>query len=181
MANIKITDDLKKDLKKYGELFSVGIATQIRDELTARTAYAIEQFYRNYRPIYYNRHYDNFRKKSFRKFYKNPHGQLIRGGVELTPDRMDNIYQHGIDDTFTDVFVLGYHGPFQVYVSKYVENRPPVTDPSPWEMIYMERDYILKNVVKKNSKYRKLGDKKARDNMGIYSTLLSRRRNRYKK
>ena len=70
----------------------VGAATECREILSDAVQMAIWSFYADYTPVKYVRHYYNFLKNSYIKYYKNPHNKIIYGGVELSPDNMKDIY-----------------------------------------------------------------------------------------
>ena len=170
---VTISSDLYKDLKKLGKNFCVGMATEVRDNLTKSAAVAIEMFYQDYDPDFYHRHYYNFRRKSFRKYYDNKHGHIVRGGVELSPDAMDDIYQDPVEQVF-DMVYHGFHGVASGFINKVVPGFkapgfkegdvikpksfykiPEVMDPSPLEIIYNSRNNILKQI--NNGQYNKYG------------------------
>lgn len=144
-ATVTISKDLYNDLKQYGKNFCVGMATKVRDNLTLSTAVAIESFYEDYTPLYYKRHYYNFRENSFKKFYENKHGKIIRGGVELSPDAMDNIYKDPKEEVF-DMVYAGYHGVASGYNEPYTFTPVPIMRPSPLELIEESRNNIVKNI-----------------------------------
>ena len=108
---------LKDYLERYAKEVGHLTAADIRDELTDTAFYAIVRFYEDYSPTSYKRHYYNFLEKSFRKYYSNAHGTIYRGGVELTPQLMDNIYQSSsgysdsqITEQVFDTVYAGFHG-----------------------------------------------------------------------
>lgn len=165
---INIENDLIKDLKDYATTVSISLATQVRDEINQTAKEAIDAFYNHYRPkngepLYYKRHYYNFRRNSFTKYYKNPHNSIIRGGVELTPYDLDDIYRADSEYVFNLVY-LGYHGNVGMFPHK-VTNIPPVMTPSPLDIILDKRDYIVKNI----NDYKQTAIDKA--NNKTYSTL----------
>ena len=90
---ITINSNLIQDLKTYSTTVCVSLATQVRDVMYDEAKTAIALFYASYDPIYYNRRYYNFENNSFKKYYSNPHGSIVRGGVELTPNNLDDIYR----------------------------------------------------------------------------------------
>ena len=157
--HIEISNQLYDDLKKYGKNFCIGMATQVRDDLTKSAAVAVESFYQDYRPFYYQRNYYNFRKKSFKKFYENKHQQIIRGGVELSPEHMDSLYQDPVSEVF-DMFYAGYHGVASGFggvginrqTGAITEYEPysftpvPIMRPSPLEIIQEYRDTIINHI-----------------------------------
>ena len=144
-CKVTISDQLYKDLKKYGEQFCVGMATQVRDKLTISAAVAIESFYQDYKPIYYARHYYNFRDNSFKKFYENKHGHIVRGGVELSPENMDSIYQDPKEEVF-DMVYAGYHGVASGFNAPYTFTPVPIMRSSPLEIIEEASDSIINHI-----------------------------------
>lgn len=148
---------LKKDLKKYIGNFMSGTAGKIRDDLTAEASQSIIDFYNDYTPIYYHRHYYNFTKNSYKKYYVNAHGTIYHGGVKLTPDKMADIYQDPVSEVFDAVY-SGFHGVSSMFVSPYTFEVTPVMKPSPIERLYMKRDDIVDNI----DRYIEYGQKKAK-------------------
>lgn len=137
--------DLEKDLKKYiGNVLS-GAAGKIRDDLTDEAFNSIAYFYTSYTPVSYHRHYYNFMEKSFEKYYSNPHGKIYRGGVRLTPEALDDIYQDPTQEVFDSVYA-GFHGVSSMFVSPYTFSVTPVMEPSPMERILARRDFIAANI-----------------------------------
>lgn len=148
-SKIKIEFDLgtlKQDLKKYSDSICRNVASEIADELTEDTTFAIGAFYSDYSPDVYVRHYYNFMNKSYRRYYSNPHNKIFRGGVEFTPNQMDNIYQskrYGsnttIEEVFGSVIEAGSHGP-ELYT------KVPPMKKSPMEMVINDRDNIIDKI-----------------------------------
>ena len=141
---IHIDNDLIQDLKKYSSSICVSLATKVRDEMHKEAQYAIEEFYNDYEPIYYKRHYYNFRKNSFKKYYKNPHNSIVRGGIELTPYAMDDLYRAEKEYVF-DLVYLGYHGHVQSFPHA-ISNVPPRMKPSPYDILLRKRRDLIKNI-----------------------------------
>lgn len=146
---VTISMNLEKELDDYLTEFSVGMAAFVRDEMHECTKHAIDAFYNNYRPknkepLFYNRNYYNFRNNSFSKYYENKHGKIIRGGVELTPGNMDDIYRADTDYVFNLVYA-GYHGSVWTLPNE-IKNVPPVMNPGPLEILLNRRDEIVKNI-----------------------------------
>lgn len=145
MGKITITDALVSDLKRYGEKVCVGLATTVRDKLEKETVYAIEQFYEDYTPISYKRHYYNFENNSYTKYYKNSHGSIVYGGILLSPENMDDIYQDPTEEVF-DFIYHGFHGVSSGFDEPKSFSKTPVMSPSPLEMIMDERDRFIDNI-----------------------------------
>lgn len=160
---IHISSNLVADLQQYTKNVAKGMSMYVRDELTKTTRDAIEKFYSSWTPHTYNRHYYNFLENSFRPYYKNPHNTIIRGGVELTPYLMDDIYYSiaknskskyestpGIDsnepkltDYIFNLVYMGYHGNISMLNSNLSVAR---MSPSPYDLIMDKRDYLLNNI-----------------------------------
>lgn len=130
---------LEKDLRRYANNVCRYAASEIADEMTEKALLSIAAFYSDYSPSKYQRHYYNFMNNSFRRYYSNPHNKIYRGGIELTPDAMDAIYQHPIDEVYGSVIESGSHGP-ELYTTV-----PPMKK-SPLQMMYEDRDEIEKNI-----------------------------------
>ena len=148
-----LVDYLEKYSKEVGRITAV----DIRDELTETAFNAIVAFYESYTPRSYKRHYYNFLEKSFRKYYSNAHGTIFRGGVELTPQLMDNIYQSSagyspaqVTEQVFDTVYAGFHGvaSTQIYPGEAPRFSPAVMRPSPMELILSKRDEIENNLDK---------------------------------
>ena len=143
---VNISDELVNDLKKFSGEVSKALAINSRELLFDTSKRAVEYFYNTYDPVSYKRHYYNFRENSFKKYYKNPHGSIYRGGVVLSHESMDDIYQDSTEEVF-DMFWHGIHGVASGFVSpKSFSVIPPVTQPSPLEMVEMQRKDIVDNI-----------------------------------
>lgn len=134
--DIRISSELLNDLKNYSKEFCVGLATYVRDELFCAAQTAVAQFYIDYTPEEYKRHYTNF-NKSYSKYYSNAHGTIIRGGVELSFNSMDDLYSASVDAVF-DSFYSGFHGAVAIKTGK-----PPQMNPTPLETIEAWRDNLI--------------------------------------
>lgn len=144
---VHIMPELKIDLKNYSVEISKALAKEVRQEMLESAKEAITLFYLDYTPLSYRRHYYNFMEKSFRGYYKNPHNQIIRGGIELTPYLMDDIYgkkkSHDVTDVVFDLVYSGFHG--NMTATGYGQEIPPMK-PNPIDIIYKKRRYIVENI-----------------------------------
>jgi len=149
---VHITADLKTDLNKFSVEVSKELAKQVRQEMLETAQDAIARFYASYTPVRYKRHYYNFIKNSFRGYYKNPHNQIIRGGIELTPYLMDDIYSGtskykeaggNITDYVFNLVYSGYHGNIPMLGNG---GEAPRMEPSPLDLIINKRRYIVENI-----------------------------------
>lgn len=136
---------IEKELKQYTNQILANTAGQIRDELTEETLCSIEDFYNDYTPLYYKRHYYNFYNNSFTKYYSNAHGTIFRGGVQLTPELLDDIYQDSTEEVFDSVFA-GFHGVSSMFFNPKSFSVTPRMTPSPMERILNKRSYIIDNI-----------------------------------
>lgn len=143
---------LEKTLMEYGNERLRQTAGKIRDTLYEEGKLAIEEFYNSYNPVFYRRHYYNFYNKSFKKYYSNAHGTVYRGGIELTPQNMDSIYQDPVEEVFDTVYA-GLHGPAGAITTGYASiggiprNFSPVhRTNSPMERLLKKRDEIIDNL-----------------------------------
>lgn len=128
---IKKINDVALERKKL-------LAHKVSDELYNAATYAIDMFYAHYKPIYYRRHYWNFEKNSFSKYYKNPHNSIIRGGVRLSASNMSDIYQDPKQEVFDFVY-QGFHG-----VASAIWGYPERMIPTPLDIIYEEQQKLIK-------------------------------------
>lgn len=158
---INISNTLQKELSDYTTKFCKNIATIVRDELTNTTMNAIAYFYTSWTPKTYERHYYNFMDYSFKKYYANPHNSIIRGGVELTPYRMKNIYEDPVSEVF-DLVYHGFHG-----ASAAINGNSPIMKPHPLDRIINYRDAIVKNI----SLYEIYGYKNASGKYNTFTTF----------
>ena len=162
---IYIDNALIKDLQTYASSVCVSLATTVRDELYEEAKLAIDAFYEDYTPLYYKRHKYNFKKNSFIKYYKNPHNSIVCGGIELTPNELDDLYRAEPEYVF-DLVYLGYHGNVELLTPyQKINNIPPVMEPGPYEILLDKRDWLVKNI----NNYKILAVNKAKEKQ--YTTL----------
>lgn len=136
----KIADGLVKDVQKKVK----NATSEIAYELTHEAKSAIIAFYKDYDPLYYRRSYSM--RYTYKRFYRNPHGKIYHGGVELV-DAGDR-KQHGTRDSeyiFNEVWMLGRHGRPEEFPHA-IHNITPITSPPPWDVVLNKRDEIVKNI-----------------------------------
>lgn len=129
-----IMDLLRADMNKLKNNISKYTIQEITNDLYEECQSAINDFYSQYEPKHYYRHY-NFRK-SFKK-YKS-HNSYI-GGIELLEDSLPNVYK-GRNSSPESVFwrvYLGFHG------IATMQGYAPFMKPSPIERLYQKRDEII--------------------------------------
>lgn len=150
-----LIDDIIQNIKNYSSNVAKFAAIEVRDELAKTASEAIESFYNDYEPEEYYRNYYNFRKKSYRKYYHDSHGTTFSGGIEFTPEEMDELYIHDTRGSFAKHATYG--APAELVFEKVMEgwhglstpyNVTEQMKPSPMEII-MKR---YKNLYYNNSR-----------------------------
>lgn len=137
--------DIEKKLYKHARRACSAAAGKVRDELFEEATNAILDFYAHYAPEYYKRHYWNFKENSFIKYYSDHGGDsVIYGGIELTPQSLESIYQDSTQEVFDTVFA-GFHGVAGMfYTPKSFSIIPPRMIPSPRQRLLNKQKAILK-------------------------------------
>lgn len=102
----KLMDDLRLYLKTYAEEY----CKEGAKEITAMAAMAIQSFYNNYTPEYYDRTEDLL-KNSYSLYYHN-NGNTIYGGVKISSINMQPYVGAGISqyDIAYSAWTKGLHG-----------------------------------------------------------------------
>lgn len=141
--NIKISIDkgLLDDLDKYAKAIAKECAVSVRDELYFTMQSAMAYFYGSYTPIVYKRtgNMDN----SYKKYYKNPHGNIYYGGVQIDPAFIDDVYALGKETVFDYVIFRGIHG----YPDQKVRGVPiPRMLPTPIDRVLQRKADIQANL-----------------------------------
>lgn len=116
---ILIPKDLKDDLQKFGNNIAKNIALIARDSITMEYANAVEQFYSSYTPEYYIRKWQLL--KSYRPYYRNPHGTRYHGGVEITTDKMKDVHKDS-NEVVLSLSLSGWHG----HPNRGIYTHPPI-------------------------------------------------------
>lgn len=140
--------ELSQELERYSKEIAKQLAIETREKLFKEADNAISDFYSHYDPLYYKRHQPigyNIRK-SFRKYYHAPHGNIYSGGIEMSSDWMDDVYRYDKDYIATLIY-SGFHGNVLMFPFT-VSNVPPIMSPSPIERILEVRNDIVKNINK---------------------------------
>lgn len=150
-VNVIIKDELKKELKDFAKQVCVGAASYVRDELTNRAYEVFERFYCDYAPApyglgtdydwkfarpagtpkYYDRTY-NVLRNGIEKFYEDKHGKIIRGGVEINPEWLEDNYDISPQFVFESIYEHGWHGPMGSGI--------PSMSPTPKQLL--DRSYL---------------------------------------
>ena len=140
MAKNKVTIEsgLKKDLQRYSVELCKALAHKVEDSLEEAHQIGMANFYTDYSPVVYHRHYYNFMDKVYKRYYKNPHNKTIRGGIEISPDYLYRIYTSNYKDengnkitedvtdlVFDLVYLQGRHGGFR-FGAQIPTSIPPI-------------------------------------------------------
>lgn len=107
---------LEKDVEKYLKTFAEAYADTAANEITKFAQQAIQRFYDNYTPKYYDRT-DDLRDNSFSR-YKHNNGRQYYGGVRISTHNMSPYVVGGLNNRrFIDPFYIvqpawekGIHG-----------------------------------------------------------------------
>lgn len=118
---IEIPKELKNDIQKFGNNIAKNIAIEVREEITKEYAFAVEQFYNSYSPLQYDRTWQLY--KSYRPYYRNPHGTRYHGGVEICTDKMKDTHADS-NEEILGFALSGWHGhPNRgIYTPPYIYN-----------------------------------------------------------
>jgi len=128
---------LRGEIKKLARNVLKSVASTTANELGEVANFAILQFYQDYDPWVYNRHYYNFLNLSYTKYYLNRLNQnKYSAGIRFTPSNMRDLYDDDKLEVFQAVMFGGYHG--------YWSGADPM-NPSPADIIYKARDHIVNN------------------------------------
>lgn len=150
--------DIESWAKKYACKIASAAAGKVRDDLFKEAQNVIAIFYNHYHPDYYKRHYWNFEKNSFRKYYSNKHSSIFYGGIELTPQLMKDVYQDDTQEVFDTVYA-GFHGVAGMFYNpKTFSVIPPRMIPSPKQRLLDKQ----KEIRDKKDKYIAYGRKVAK-------------------
>lgn len=83
-----LSKDVIKRLEREAQKKASQLAHEAQERLTDQYISLIDWFYVDYVPKAYDRTFGLY--NSYKKFYKNSHGTIMYGGVEVTPERMDD-------------------------------------------------------------------------------------------
>ena len=87
--------DLRKECRDYLTTFGITYCKKAADELTETAKYAIEAFYNDYDPTWYdNRTYD-LKLNSYKRYYHKKNGLYVSGGVYIGTKYMQPYYRNG--------------------------------------------------------------------------------------
>lgn len=128
---IEIPAELKTDIQKFGNNIAKNLAIEFREKLTSEYRYSVEQFYNSYSPLKYERTWQLY--KSYRPYYRNPHGTRYHGGVEICTDKMKDTHVDSNEEVL-GYALSGWHGN---------PNRGIYTPPYIYEHVINYRDVLF--------------------------------------
>lgn len=85
---MKLSKDAINFLEKQAQKKASKLAHEAQERLTDHYLSLIDWFYVGYQPVEYLRDFNLY--NSYKKFYKNSHGTIMYGGVEVTPEKMSD-------------------------------------------------------------------------------------------
>lgn len=132
--------ELQKDINKYLKTFAETYCKQASKEITKMAENAINKFYDDYCPIYYDRTFDLLHN-SYSPYYHN-NGRNVYGGVRISSERMQDYKNSWSDfsnwkttsayDVASWTWKAGYHG------YEDGDSRRPIHTFPPIAMVQME-------------------------------------------
>lgn len=147
MADVDLSS-IKQLLEDMLKERAANAAQKIADDLTKEAKLAIEFFYDSYNPIKYSR--QGGLRGTYKRYYKNPHGQIYHGGVELMPgtgNYKSSLTGEPMGADFVSALAVfnGMHGNVEAFPFA-VKTIPPRMSPSPYEIVEKKRQFILMNI-----------------------------------
>ena len=118
-GKFQLSNQTKKELKEKARKKAQELAIEAREKLSDEYLNVVSNFYSEYEPIYYLRHFNNkydnrslLRSgmgRTFEKYYKDSHNAVFSGGISISTDNMYDDYQNPQMDVLNS-FLNGYHG-----------------------------------------------------------------------
>lgn len=118
-------NEIEKDLKKWVKTYAEAYCRKAAIELTKTAKYAIQKFYDDYKPRYYDRTFD-LKYNSYALYYHN-NGKKIYGGVRISADKMQD-YKNGTsaNDVVGWTWFEGRHGFLGHDIDYPIYTYPPI-------------------------------------------------------
>ena len=124
---------VREEVKEYLRTYAYEFCGWAAQELTKTAEYAIEEFYKDYTPTFYDRT-ENIRNSI--RLYFHDNGRRVYGGVRISDKEMEPYYQYPKKELFErDPFLVlesvwegGWHGIYGMHT----EGR---MDPAPIEIV----------------------------------------------
>lgn len=118
--------ELQKDISKYLKTYAEAYCKQAAKEITEMASEAIQKFYDDYTPNYYNRT-DDLLNNSYSPYYHN-NGKAIYGGVRISSANMQPYKGAGISqyEIASSAWRQGLHGFEQRDKDNRIHTFPPI-------------------------------------------------------
>lgn len=120
MGSFRLSEKTRKELEEKAINKAKELAIEARERMTMEYLNVISDFYSEYDPKYYWRHFNNkYDERSlknsglgrtFEKYYKDSHRSVFTGGISISTDNMYSDYEGSQWDVLGS-FLEGYHGP----------------------------------------------------------------------
>ena len=118
-SKFQLSQATKDELRKRAKEKARELAIEARERMTEEYLYVISNFYSEYEPKYYYRHFNNNYDlhslmksglgRTFEKYYKNSHNSVFSGGICISTENMFTDYEGSPEDVLNS-FLNGYHG-----------------------------------------------------------------------
>ena len=119
MGKFQLSNTSKEKLKKRAREKARELAIEARERMTDEYLHVISNFYSEYEPKYYYRHFNNQYDmhsllksglgRTFEKYYKNSHNSKYSGGISISTENMYTDYDTSPINVLNS-FLNGYHG-----------------------------------------------------------------------
>ena len=119
-AKFQLSATTKERIKQMARKKAKELAIEARERMTEEYLCVISNFYSEYDPQYYYRHFNNRYDEwsllnsglghTFEKYYKNSHNSFYSGGISISTENMFSDYTAPQIDVLNS-FLNGYHGP----------------------------------------------------------------------
>lgn len=147
MAKLKLSEETIKEIENKANSKAKNLAIEAREKMTSEYLSIIKQFYSEYEPEYYYRHFNNDYSDSglmnsglghtFQKYYKNKkkyNNTRFSGGIWISANFMFTDYK-GTPEQVLKTFMLGFHGPVDMGSSSGEGLKEPISG-TPYFGIY---------------------------------------------
>lgn len=144
--------DLEKDIKKWVDSYAKTYCHKAAKEITRFAKNAIDLFYSQYEPKFYNR-MDDLKNNSYTPYYHN-NGRIVYGGVLISANKMQPYNGAGItkEEIAMGTWRHGLHGFENHNPSEKIHTYPPIV------MVQLA-----------------MNDKKFLDNLDKYASMIARK------
>lgn len=137
MARFKLNNNTINLLKSKGQECAKKLAIDAANKLMVEYQRLVKDYYSEYTPNHYKRVYGL--SDPVKKLYKNAHGAIYYGGIELLPENLTiNTKQQGVEKSIMafDSFLDGFHGPKFLNISQ---------ESNPYKRLLIYRDFLKMN------------------------------------